>query len=87
VNARFTIYCHTNKVNGKQYMTPEARAERVRKINEGRRLARLKKVAGSQLLDAELLPFVRHWHLRGHSVESIASAFNVPSVEIERAVA
>jgi group I intron endonuclease len=68
-------------------MTPEARAERVHKINEGRRLARLKKVAGSQLIDAELLPFVRHWHLRGHSIESIASAFNVSTGEIDRAVA
>ena len=68
-------------------MTPEARAERVHRINEGRRLARLKRVAGSQTLDAELLPFVRHWHLRGHSVETIALTFNVSTGEIERAVA
>jgi hypothetical protein len=31
---RFTLYCHTNRVN-----------------------------------DAEMLPFVRHWLARGHSVE------------------
>jgi hypothetical protein len=38
-------------------------------------------------LDAELVPFVRHWNLRGHSIESIALAFNVSTNEVERAVA
>ena len=68
-------------------MTPDARAERVLKIKKGRRLARLAKSADRQRLDEELIPFVRHWNLRGHSIESIALAFNVPSGEIERAVA
>ena len=66
-------------------MTSEARAERVRKIQEGRRLARLKK--SNQRLDGDLIPFVRHWSTRGHSIESIAVAFNVSTNEIERAVA
>ena len=66
-------------------MTSEARAERVCKIQEGRRLARLKK--SNQRLDEELIPFVRHWNLRVRSIESIALAFNVSNSEIERAVA
>ena len=40
-----------------------------------------------QQLDAELVPFVRHWSTRGHSIQSIALAFNVSTNEIERAVA
>ena len=66
-------------------MTPKARAERVRKIKEGRHLARLAK--SDHQLDEEFIPFVRHWSHRGHSIESIALAFNVSSGEIERSVA
>jgi group I intron endonuclease len=66
-------------------MTPEAYDERVRKTREGKRLARLAK--SGQQLDAELVPFVRHWHKRGHSIRSIALAFDVSTNEIERAVA
>lgn len=66
-------------------MTPEAYDERVRKTREGKRLARLAK--SGQQLDAELVPFVQHWHKRGHSIRSIALAFDVSTNEIERAVA
>jgi hypothetical protein len=66
-------------------MTSETRAERVRKMTEGRRLARLAK--SGQQLDEELVPFVRHWARRGHSVRSIALAFDVSTGEIERVVA
>ena len=66
-------------------MTPEARAERVRKSQEGIRLASLRK-AGLQL-NMELVPFVRHRIRRGHSIGLIAVAFGVPKSEVERAVA
>jgi hypothetical protein len=66
--------------------TPEERAEHGRKIKKGRRLARLNRAAAGQLIDAELLLFVRHWNRRGHSIESIAAAFNVPNSEVTRAV-
>lgn len=66
-------------------MTPEAHKERARKMQDGRRLARLAK--SGQRLDEDLVPFVRHWNLRGHSVKSIALAFDVSTSEIERAVA
>jgi len=84
-------------------LTPEARAERVQILVDARRRARearlaarhnglrfnllAPKLAGNKRLDEELLPFVRHWNHRGHSIESIALAFDVPCSEIERAVA
>lgn len=64
-------------------MTPEARAERVQKVQDGRRRARLAR----QKLDAELIPFARHWISKGHSVDLVASTFNVSIAEIDRAVA
>lgn len=75
-------------------MTPEQRAERGRKISEGRRRAKEAKEAkaskangGAVAIDADLVPFVRHWHDRGYSAESIAEAFEISVSEVERLVA
>lgn len=48
---------------------------------------RLTVAPRDQHLTDDLVPFVRHWIRRGHSVESIAVAFNVTSSEIERVAA
>jgi group I intron endonuclease len=65
-------------------MSDEAATEKAKKAWK----TRLEKYGPKgHKLDAELVPFVRHWHKRGHSVESIARAFDTSTSEVERAVA
>ena len=67
-----------------QLRTPEQRSEIVKKSWATRR-ARYGQTGAR--VPEELVVFVRHWIKRGHSVESVAAAFNVSGSEIERVAA